>query len=351
MLTSAGPFSMIKTPENILIVKPSSLGDIVHSLPFLNVLKKRFPGAAVDWVVARGLEGLLEGHPMIRELIIIEKDKWKIPKNGPETLREIKKLHGELRLKKYDIVADLQGLLRSGLITMATRAPIRIGFAEAREGSTLFYTRRVRCEREIHAVDRYLKMAESLGCDIGEVIFPFPQVNNNEETKERNAGLKRYAVLVPGGRWKTKLWPAENFGKIASMLPVKSLVIGGKSEIGLSEEIVRISAGKASSLSGKTTLLELIDIIKQAEFVLSNDSGPMHIAAAFNVPVVALFGPTSPVRTGPYGKNHIVITSPADCSPCFKKTCRSIKCMREITVEMVYKKLESGLFQGLIEAI
>ncbi|MBI5638894.1 MAG: lipopolysaccharide heptosyltransferase II [Nitrospirae bacterium] len=330
-----------KTPEKILIVKPSSLGDVVHSLPFLDSLRACFPKAGIHWVIAKGLEGLLEGHPMINRLIIIDKDRWKRFSDLRGTMRELRDLFTELKQERYDIVVDLQGLLRSGMITMSTGARVRIGFDEAREGSRNCYTRRVKGGRDIHAVDRYLRIAEALGCDTENVTFPFPLRAATVDNPLRDE--KDYIVIVPGARWNTKIWPAEGFGRLAAMLSLKSVVVGSKGDALIAEEVVKASGGKAVSLAGRTTLAELVDIMRNAGLVISNDSGPMHIAAGFHVPVVAIFGPTSPLRTGPYGKGHAVITSDVRCSPCFKKTCRDLLCMKGISVDDVYEKVREIL--------
>ena len=154
--------SLIKDPRKILIIKPSSLGDVVHSLPFLNVIRTCFPKAEIHWVIAKGLEGLLEGHPMVNKLWIINKDKWKKIKNVKGTISEFNVLFKELKKEKFDLVVDLQGLLRSGVLTAATGAPVKVGFKEAREGSKFFYTHKVEGGRDIYAVDRYLKIADFL---------------------------------------------------------------------------------------------------------------------------------------------------------------------------------------------
>jgi len=332
-----------RPPEKILIVKPSSLGDVVHSLPFLNAIRACFPKAEVHWVIAKGLSGLLEGHPMINRLVAINKDSWKKISTMRETIKEIGRLFTELRNERYDMVIDLQGLFRSGVITMLTQAPFRIGFAEAREGSRFFYNFRIRAGKDLHAVDRYMKIAEALGCGVEETLFTFALVNDTERISRITKPLGRYAVIVPGARWDTKIWPAERFGRLASMLPLKSIVIGSGADIRIAEKVVEFSRGKAISLAGMTTLRELMQIMRKATVVISNDSGPMHIAAAFSVPVAALFGPTSPLRTGPYGRGHCIIRSATNCSPCFKKRCGDVKCMREITVEMVYEKVRDTL--------
>lgn len=330
----------IKTPSKILIVKPSSLGDIVHSLPVLNALKGCYPGATIHWVVAKGLEGLLEDHPMIDKIWIINKDDWKKIDKVKTTAHELKTLFRKLKAERYDLVIDLQGLLRSGIITASTRAPMRIGFAEAREGSTVFYTHKVRGGRNIHAVDRYLKIVASLGCEIPEMRFPLPM---QDLSSPFSIPSEEYIVFIPGARWSTKKWEPGLFGELASKLPVRSVVVGSRSDSKDADTIVSLSGGKAFSLAGKTTIRELIGLIQSARCVVSNDSGPMHIAAALNIPVVALFGPTDPQRTGPYGKGHIVISADVECSPCLKKRCKDMKCMKEISVERVARNVKRVL--------
>jgi lipopolysaccharide heptosyltransferase II len=154
----------------------------------------------------------------------------------------------------------------------------------------------------------------------------------------------KYAVIVPGARWKTKRWPSKNFGKLISLLPLDTVIVGGRSDLSIANEILAASESKTVSLAGKTNLHELIEVIKGARFVVSNDSGPMHIAAALNIPVFAIFGPTDPLRTGPYGKNHTVIRKDISCAPCFRKTCDSISCMRDLSVEQVYKAVKLRFF-------
>lgn len=324
---------MVAGLKKILIIKPSSLGDIVHSLPVLDALHRCFPGAEVHWLVAKGFEGILEGHPMIKKLWVIHKDQWKEMTKLRTTISELRQLYRNLRAENYDCAIDLQGLFRSGLIAKATGSPMRIGFAEAREGSTVFYTHKVPGGKDIHAVDRYMKIPIFLGCGATGVRFPLPPVR---------AGLtdgltpsREYAVLVPGARKPVNRWPAQRFGELASRLPLKTVVVGGKGDRALAEEVVKGSGGKAVSLAGKTGLKELISIIQGARFVVSNDTGPMHVAAAFGVPVFALFGPANPVRTGPYGEGHTVIRKMISCSPCYRRSCNNPRCMDMITVREV----------------
>ena len=343
---------LITSPQKILIVKPSSLGDVVHSLPFLNAIRKRYPEAEIHWVIFKGFEGLLEGHTMIHKLWIVDKTSWTKFNRAIDTISEIKSLLRDLKEERFDLVVDLQGLLRSGIITAATGAPVRIGFKEAREGSRVFYTDKVPGGRDIHAVDRYLKVAEFLGCDTSEVIFPLPPFEKASSFENiissfilHPSSFEEYVVIVPGARWMTKRWPPEYFGKLASLLHLRSIIVGSKGDVNIANKIVARSQGKSFSLAGKTDLKELIAVIKGSKFLVTNDSGPMHIAAASGVPVFAIFGPTDPARTGPYGKGHTIIRADIECAPCFKKTCDDLKCMESISAEKVFEIL-SGATKG-----
>jgi lipopolysaccharide heptosyltransferase I len=330
--------------RKLLIIKPSSLGDIVHSLPVLHAIKKKFPGTEIDWVVARGFEGLLEGHPLLRKLWIINKDEWKKIAKVGATVAEVRRLLRSLRAERFDAVIDLQGLFRSGFIAKGTGAPVRIGFSDAREGSTVFYTHTVRGGRGIHAVDRYLKIAAFLGCDVSEVQFPLPPHGSSSADllPSPSFSCSEYAVMAPGARGATKRWPAQKFGELASVLPVRTVVIGSKGDAPLAGEVVEASKGKAISLAGRTDLKGLTGIVRCARFMVCNDTGPMHIAAALGVHVFALFGPTNPVETGPYGPAHTIITANLPCSPCYRRSCKTPECMDRIRVgevaEAVKKK-------------
>jgi lipopolysaccharide heptosyltransferase I len=330
-------------PRKILVIKPSSLGDVVHSLPFLYVLSTHFPFAKIHWVIASGIEGILEGNPMVTKLWVINKDRWKNIGRIKGTLSEMGGLVKGLKDEDYDIVIDLQGLLRSGLITKATGAPIRIGFKEAREGSALFYTHKVEGGRDIHAVDRYLKVVQALGGDIGEVKFPFPLIKESHKIEMLRSDKQEYVVIVPGARWETKKWPAESFAALASSLRIKSIVVGGPAERSLSAKIQEQTKGKALSMAGETDIMDLIWLIRGARCVVTNDSGPMHIAAACGIPVVAIFGPTNPARTGPYGTKNRILQIHLPCAPCYKRKCNDLKCMKGISVEQVFKAVMEAL--------
>lgn len=325
----------MRLPQNIskcLIVKPSSLGDIIHSLPFLSALHKCFREAEIHWLVSRKFSSLLDGHPMIARLHSVNQSHWKNISRLPGTISEFNSLRKSLRNERYDMVIDLQGLLRSGLISALASSPVRVGLSSAREGATHFYTHKIDVDMDDHAVDRYLKVAAALGCDTDKI--EFPMLHNDYPLK-----LDEYAVITPGARWESKIWPPDNFGTLASLLPVKSVIVGASADVERAEVIEKHAMGNAINLAGKTSLRELAGIIRNASFMVTNDSGPMHIAAGFGVPVYALFGPTSPERTGPYGTGHKIIRAETPCAPCFKKSCSDLRCLEDISPAQVLEEI------------
>ena len=291
--------------KKILIIKPSALGDIVHTLPFLASICKCFPAAEIHWLVARGLHTFLDGHPMLDRLWIFDRERWRNFARLRQTFKELLAFRAALRREKFDVSVDLSGLLRSGLITWAAGATLRLGFKDSNEGSWLFYNRKIPGDMSIHAVDRYLKFADFLGCDTSEVHFPFAPY---EKIPPVMVGLPdRYAVMVPSAGKEANRWPAERFGGLAARLAMPIVLLGSSGDAGVTAEVARFSGGWAIDLAGKTSLKELIPIIEKAAFMVTNDTGPMHIAAARQVPVYAIFGPANPARTGPYGDIHTVI--------------------------------------------
>ncbi len=328
---------MLKDIEKLLVIKPSSLGDIVHSLAFLNSVKENFPRIKIHWIVAKDFEDLLREHPLIEKVIVIDKNKWKKIKNLPQTLQEISSLSRNLKREKYPIAVDLQGLLRSGIITALSGANIRLGFKESREFSTLFYNKVISASINLHAVLRYLEMAKFLGCNISSIKFPLPQEKEPDWLKD----FDNYIVIIPSARWHTKNWPIPYFVELINMLPYNFIIVGSKADESIAFNIEKNSNGRAKSVAGKTTLKELIALLKKSLFVITPDTGTMHLAVACGKKVVSLFGPTSPERTGPFGEGNLVIKSPISCSPCLKKYCPDLKCMKEITPQMVYNSIEN----------
>lgn len=329
-----------RTLQKILIIKPSAWGDIVHTLPFLAAVKMRYPESEIHWVVAKGLHAFLKGHPMIHKLWIMDKDGWKKLDRIGSTLGEMNTFWRGLRGEGFDLSIDLSGLLRSGLITWAAGAKYRLGFSDSDEGSPFFYTHKIAGGEHIHAIDRYLLLAQKMDCDTSSISFPFPPLP--DITHLLGSLPKDFCIMAPSAGKEANRWPAERFGELASRLPLPTVVIASAADITIADETVAASGGKAINLAGKTGLQELVSLISKANLFICNDTGPMHIAAALDIPVFALFGPANPIRTGPYGQNSTIIRKQLDCSPCYAhKPCTQFNwcCMNDLSVEKVYTTL------------
>jgi len=327
-----------------LIIKPSSMGDIVQALPVLTALAESHPEAHVSWLVARPFAALLEGHPRLHEVIVFDRHRFSRAGKSVSATLEFLGFLKSLRQRRFTTVLDLQGLFRSGLFALSTGAPNRIGFASARELAPLFYTAEVALPHpEMHAVDRYLAVARHVGAGEPQATDHLPvsaEARRAARHRLEEAGLEPgapYAAICAYARWETKQWPAERFahviGRIGADLGARSVLVGGAEarDLGrtLSQSTARpvespvvLATGRPIDLTGQTTLKELVAVIAEAHVMVTNDSGPMHIAAAVGTPVVAIFGPTSPRRTGPYGRGHRVLTGRAPCSPCYRRHCR-----------------------------
>src|SRR3989442_3996285 len=339
--------------SRILIIKPSSLGDIVHALPTVADLRRRFPSARITWLVKREWAAVLEDNPHLDEVLALGLSV----KGWPGGIRAV-------RAGRFDTVVDLQGLLRSALLGWISGAPVRIGFANGREGSPWFYTERVPVPSpSMHAVDRYLLTAKYVGADPGEVKpseFPLPhdtQAQARVEVLLAAAGIQAGATLVamnPSARWNTKRWPLESFAAVGDRLQEDEaagvVLIGGRDERHVGKQVLRAMRTAPIDLMGQTTLKELIALLRRVRLLVTNDSGPMHLAAAVGTPVIALFGPTDPARTGPYGAGHTVLRSGLPCRPTFQRDWTNVvelECLTSIRPENVIEAAMRLLEQPL----
>lgn len=330
--------------KNILLIKMSSLGDILHSLPFADALRRCYPKAKITWLVHPQFAGFLPDPPVIDEVIYF--DKVKFNKMGLcDKLHYFREMRALLHSKHFDLVIDLQGLFKSAVLAAISGCKSRIGYCEMREGSRFVSRPICGSHSKDHVIERYLDVARYLGAEINEIHFPLPDLTKESKAvaeKLKNKGLRgEYVVMVPGARWETKVWPPENYAKLVQMI-IKSgasvVLAGGPDDAPKGEEIVKgCQSDKLINLIGQTSLRELAALIKGSMFYISGDTGPLHFAAALKKPLVAMYGPTKADRTGPYGsKNSTVIISPAKCSGCLKKHCSDWHCMYDITPEMVY---------------
>lgn len=333
--------------RRIGLIKPSALGDVVQTLPVLPVLRRRFPAARISWVINTGLAELLEGHPDLDELIRFDRHgSW----------RSWFRLLNDLRRRRFDLVFDLQGLLRTGIMTAATGAPLRVGLQTAREGAHLACHWTVPdTGRDVPAHRRYGRIAEALGArELPQTIRLALTRSEIDWADDQLAELPRPVLAVnPGARWPTKRWPVEKFALLAARA-VRSyelglVILGSPAERPLADRLetqVRrsVSDPPVHNLAGRTGLRQLAALLERVDLLLTNDSGPMHLAAGLGTPVVGLFTCTSPVLSGPPGDQHELVATKVSCAASYRKRCpyrgrEHLACLEELDVERVWQAL------------
>ena len=344
---------------NILIVKLSAIGDVVHTLPSLAALRKLYPESHITWVVEEASSDIIGGHPHLDRMIISRRKRWvenlKKLHDIKTTIADIRSFVKTLRDRKYDIVIDFHGLFKSSMIVLLSGGKRKLGYDSMQELSGRFLNEKISEDMKKHAVDRYLDFIRYLGTDIDNPDFNIPIEEGNKiriETLLRSKNIdiaEPFVTINPVAFWDTKLWEDDKFArlcdKIVEELKQKVVFTGSKGH-GSIERIRSMMTFPSVNLEGQTTLRDLAYLYRLSGLLITTDSGPMHIAAAMNTPTVALFGPTDPSRTGPYGKGHIVVRKEMPCSPCFLKKCDTKRCMEEIGVDEVFdavKKQMNGL--------
>ena len=340
-------------PGRVCVVKPSALGDVVNAFHALSALRAIWPGASITWVINRNLRGLVDGHPEIDAVIAYDRTRAGLSPNGVAVLARFLR---ELRRGRFDLTIDLQGLLRSGLMTAATGAPVRVGLADAREGASWFYTHRVvppGSRDEAHAVDRLLAVAAAFGADVSRpnaVVAVAVGGADREWARQALAGVKRPRLgLNLGARWETKRWPPAHFAEVAR----RAVELGGAGLFALgapedrpfvAELAARLDPIPVLDLSGRTSLSQLAALAEQADVVLSNDTGPLHLAATAGARVVGVYTCTSPALNGPYGPRAAAVGSRVGCAGSYKVTCPfRLECMDELTPDRVWPVVAAQL--------
>ncbi|MHB8523044.1 MAG: lipopolysaccharide heptosyltransferase II [Limisphaerales bacterium] len=342
----------------ILILKPSSLGDVIQALPVLRLLKRHDPASEIHWWLGTGLISMLEGDPDLAGICPFDRRRWASPRYWHEMGRSIQRI----REQRFDRVIDLQGLARSGLFGWCANAQLMIGLDDPREGAPAFYDLRIRRPSfHTHAVDWYLEVLRALDVPVhwDFTWLPCrPEVAAAVQQKWRLAS-HRWVVINPGGRWGNKRWPAEHYRELVARLAAEDpemrfAILGSASDAALGERIVRGAPEQCLDLTGRTSLPEMIEWIRLSEAMVTNDTGPMHVAAALGKPIVAIFGPTDPRRTGPYRQEHRVLQLPLACAPCLRSTChyeKPLECLVAITPETVCREVRRRLTESRSERV
>lgn len=311
----------------IALVKLSSLGDVVHTLPVLHALRRQLPGAHLGWIVEKREQAILEGHPAVDEVIPVDTRLWRREFRRPSGARtvflKVRGLTWRLAAARFDVALDLQGLLKSGMITALTRAPLRIGFAPGfcRERMNALFTNRwVRPpDPTAHVVEQNLALLTPLGIPVREIAFPLPIPPGPEAAIARyleGEGVKPQDLLValnPGAGGNPKRWAVEAYRRLAAELGIRLgariLLLWGPGEEPLARAIAH-GLEPAPLIPPPTSIPELAALLRRSALVVGGDTGPIHIAAALGVPTLGLYGPTSGRRNGPYGLRTLAIQSP-----------------------------------------
>jgi heptosyltransferase-1 len=342
-------FIMPKSFKNILIIKPSSLGDIVLALPALSALRRSFPDAKISWLIRPEFAPLIRNHPHLNDVIIFDRKFLGKAWFSPSALASLLSLIWRLRRSKFDVVIDLQGLFRTASLAWLSGCKKRFGMATGREFANVFYTHKVTQSRDcIHLVDYYLKIIQTAGACDTAVEFTLPADSAAVDSLNRmlnsyGINADNYAVLVPSSAHKDKRWPIERFaalaGRISSQLGLSIVATGTVSERNTIENLKNLTNVPIANFAGQTSLTELIALLKAAKLVVSNDTGPGHIAAALGSPLVLIFGRSNPARVAPYGRSR--------CVAAVEPNSRGFKCnstdpkydIKAITVDEVYRKV------------
>jgi heptosyltransferase-1 len=366
--------------SRILLIKPSALGDVVHTLPVLVKLRARYPRARIDWLITPENAEVVRYHPALSNVVLFARRDFSKRGRRWRAFLSFVDLLKQIRRAKYELVIDMHGQVRSAFFTLISGARVRIGFdrpikrgvtisAEhdlknvpnhgwrgAREGSWIAYTHRIPIPTlDVHAIDRYLWVAPLLGLDDNPpdlTIHLSPQASDrvNRLLEEHDVpSSKPLVVLVPGTIWETKHWTIEGFAGVARQFLQDGFAVALAGTVRDQQRCRQIAAAAPGTcdLSGKTTPADLAALIRRAEVAVTNDSGSMHVAASLGKPMVSVFGPTNPVHIGPYERPESVVRVDLPCSPCNYRRLSQCPfdhaCMKQVTSGMVVERVRKIL--------
>jgi heptosyltransferase-1 len=350
-----------RTGMKILIVKLSAIGDVIHTLPALNAIRQHYPDAHITWLVEEAASDIVKNHCALDRIIISKRKYWieRLKHFNLDSVSEIYRFIKELRDTSYDLIIDFQALLKSGILIGLARGRRKLGFGkgmEHMEHSYLFLNERIPAvSMDNHALMRGMMLLNAIGIQTEKIDYHLPIGADERESAGiilSKHGVKQENLLIainPVAKWETKLWTVDLFANLADRLidqyNAEIIFTGSLEDFDMIQDIIAKMNGMGVNLAGLSTLKVLAALYEKADVVISTDTGPMHVAAAVETPVVALFGPTSPWRTGPFGSIHQVIRVEMECSPCFKRVCKTKECMLNISVDQVIdgvKKLGFG---------
>ncbi|MEW6732120.1 MAG: glycosyltransferase family 9 protein [Acidobacteriota bacterium] len=340
---------------HFLVVRLSSIGDVVHTLPAVVALRRSYPHSRISWVVERSAATILEGNPTVDELIVIDTRRWRRQLWRSTNWREVFQAVARLRANSVDIAFDFQGLLKSGVIAAVSRGRWRLGFSNdglREEASRFFLTHQVVIDRQAHVIEKNLRLVNSVGAH-GNGHYEFPIQISAEDTTYIDKllathNLSQFVIINPGGGWPTKLWSTARFAQLADwlweQLGLPSLVTYGPGEDHLAQAIVAgARTGQAHNVV--TSLKQFVALTRRASLFIGGDTGPLHLAAACRTPIVGIYGPTETSRNGPFDPLDICVELKLECRPnCYRRRCPTMECM-DVPVAMVAQAVEQRLLQ------
>jgi lipopolysaccharide heptosyltransferase I len=328
-LTAAAPADLIDSSRAVsaepgrrfLIVRLSSIGDIVHALPAVAELGKQVPGAQIDWVVEARYAALLIDNPFLHRVIEVDTLGWRKKLLSSPTVGAMARSIRDLRQYRYDTAIDFQGLFKTGLVSRTARTCERLGFAKPRlreRLAAIFYSLRTRVPSGKHVIEENLALVERLGVATpprGGWQFPLPARPEDRQWAEdqiKNLGARDFAVVNPGGGWLAKRWPPRNYAELirrmAGEFPGYILLTGSTTEESMIEEILGWANVRRVRLL-RSSLLQFIALVGHARLFVGGDTGPLHLAAAVGTPIVGIYGPTDPLRNGPFARDDIALSN------------------------------------------
>jgi heptosyltransferase I len=366
--------------SRILLIKPSALGDVVHTLPVLVKLRARYPRAQIDWLITPENAEVVRYHPALSNVVLFARRDFSKRGRRWRALLSFFDLLKQIRSAKYELIIDMHGQVRSAFFALISGARVRIGFDRpvkrgltvstehdlknipnhgwrgAREGSWIAYTHRIPIPTlDVHAIDRYLWVAPLLGLDDNPpdlTIHLSPQATDRVNRLLEEQGVpvsKPLVVLVPGTIWETKHWTIEGFAGVARQFLQDGFAValaGTRRDQQRCRQIAAAAPGTCD-LCGKTTPADLAALIRRAEVAVTNDSGSMHVAASLGKRMVSVFGPTNPVHIGPYERPESVVRVDLPCSPCNYRRLSQCPfdhaCMKQVTSAMVVERVRKIL--------
>ena len=337
-------------PESILVVRLGAMGDIIHTLAAVTAMRAARPKLRIGWIIESRWSELLCANnapksgpstaqwPVVDFVHVVDTKLWRKSLLSSETRRQIVFIRKEVRAQKYEWAADFQGALKSALIASMAGSKQVVGFRHPREAPAHFFYKQFVDPNDIHVIDQYRRLAELI---VGEPLpscdpaFPRDETAESSIAARLGSSLNNFVLINPGAGWGAKQWPAERYGEVAkrlAQLGLKSVINFGPGEQAIAQQVQDSSQESATPIS--CSISELIALTRRAKLFIGGDTGPMHLAAALKVPIVAIFGPTDPARNGPYGTKSIVLRDPAS-QTSLSHTSKADPGLLNITVDQV----------------